>query len=137
VVCSNRDIRAAANTIVNAVCDAALLVPAANVAVSGLGESHAVTVSIISKTAGTTAAAVDSLGHGVVKTVAGLVSTAASAAVSNLAHATAMAMCAAESAMSTCEVTIVLNSEIASWCSSFYPWESGRFDSYMRSWQYC
>ncbi len=100
MVCSN--IRAAANTIVNAVCDAALLVPAANVAVSGLEESHAATVSLISKTAGTTAAAVDSLGHGVV-------STAASAAVSNLAHATAMAMCAAESAMSTCEVTIVLN----------------------------
>ncbi len=87
--------------------------PAANVAVSGLEESHAVTASILSATAGTTAAVVDLVGHEVVKSVADVVSTAASAAVSNMAHVNTVAMCATESAMLTCEVMLVLNSEIA------------------------
>ncbi len=47
----------------------------------------------MSKTAGTTAAAVDSVGHEVVKAVAGVVSTAAGDAVSNMAHANTMAIC--------------------------------------------
>ncbi len=100
--------RVAANTIVNAVGDAALLVPAANVAVSGVEESHAATASIVSNTAGTTAATVDSVGHEMVKAVAGVARSAASAAVSNMAHANAMATCAADSAIQTCAVTIVL-----------------------------
>jgi hypothetical protein len=93
--------------------DAALLVPAANVAVSGVEDSHVATASIVSKTAGTTAAVVDSVGHEVVMAGADVVSTAASAAVRNIAHANVMAMCAAESVMPTCAVMLVLDSDIA------------------------
>ncbi len=82
-------------------------------AVSGVEESHTATASIGSKTAGTIAAAVDSVGHEVVKAVAqaDVAGTAVSAAVNNMAHANTLAMCAAESAMQTCVVVIVLNSE--------------------------
>ncbi len=64
------------------------------------------------QTAGTTAAAVVSVGHEVVKSVADVMSTAASATVSHMAHANAMEMSAAESVLPTSEVMIVLNSEI-------------------------
>ncbi len=94
------------------------------------------TLSLVSKPAWTTAAAVDSVEHEVVKAVAGVVSTAAGDAVSNVAHANAMTICAVESAMPTCEVTIVLNSEIAdaagagaATSTSRSIWESGSFDS--------
>jgi hypothetical protein len=92
---------AAANTIVNAVGNAALLVPAANVTVSGVEESHAATASIVHETSRTSAAVVYSVGHEVVLAGTDVESTAASAAVSTLAHANAMAICAAEGAMRT------------------------------------
>ncbi len=72
---------------------ALLLVPAANVSVPGVEESHAVTASIVSKA------------------VADLAT--ASATVSNMAHANAKAMCTADSALPTCAVMTILNSEIA------------------------
>jgi hypothetical protein len=65
------------------------------------------------KATGTTAAAVDSLGHAVEQAVADVVNTAASTAVSHVSHANAMAICSAESAMPTCVVTTVQHSEIA------------------------
>jgi hypothetical protein len=111
VICSNTS--AAGNTIVNSVDNAALLVPAANVAVWGVEESHTATASIVFKTAGTTAAVVDSVGHKVAMAGSDVVSTAASAAVSTQAHANTIAMCAAEGAMTTCAVMLVLNSDIA------------------------
>ncbi len=73
VVCSNT--RAAANTIVNFVADAALLVRAASCQQlwqyrawrSHMQADDAATVSIVPKIADTTAAAVDSAGHEVVR----------------------------------------------------------------------
>jgi hypothetical protein len=74
--------RAAANTIRNAMGDAALLLPAAKVAVSRLEKACAATANRVSTNAGFTVAAADSGEQQVVKAVADVMRAAMSTAVS-------------------------------------------------------
>ncbi len=63
-----------------------------------------------------------------------------SAAVSNMAHANGMAICAAESAMPTCAITIVLHSEMADAAAVGTAVSTAGSQAglpVIRSWQYC